>query len=111
MILEVENLVSGYGESLIVNDVSISVEKSELVAIIGLPDVDRPGSEIVKAVVQLKEGIQPSDNIKENLKKYASDHLSKYENPKIWEFREAMPLTAVGKVLKRSLRDEAKKSN
>ncbi len=105
-------IVSGYKVySVHVEDILTKHPDIELVAIIGLPDVDRPGSEIVKAVVQLKEGIEPSDIIKENLKKYASDHLSKYENPRIWEFREAMPLTAVGKVLKRSLRDEAKKSN
>jgi len=44
------------------------------------------------------------------LKNYASEHLSKYENPRVWEFREALPLTAVGKVLKRSLREEATKN-
>ena len=35
MLLEVQNLVSGYGESRIVNDISIHVEKGELVVIIG----------------------------------------------------------------------------
>jgi long-chain acyl-CoA synthetase len=104
-------IVSGYKVySVHVEDILTKHPDIELVAIIGLPDPDRPGSEIVKAVVQLKEGITPNDAIKEKLKKYASEHLSKYENPKIWEFREAMPLTAVGKVLKRSLRDEAKES-
>ncbi|MFW9785599.1 MAG: hypothetical protein ACFFFB_25170, partial [Candidatus Heimdallarchaeota archaeon] len=81
----------------------------EMVAIIGLSDPDRPGSELVKAIVQLKEGAQPSESTKDRLKKYAADHLSKYENPKIWEFRESLPLTTVGKVLKRALREEASK--
>ena len=63
----------------------------------------------MKAVVQLKEGVEPTESVKEDLKKYAAEKLSKYENPKRWEFTEAMPLTAVGKVLKRSLREEAKK--
>ena len=35
MILEVKNLVSGYGESIIINDISLNVEKGELVVIIG----------------------------------------------------------------------------
>ena len=48
--------------------------------------------------------------VKEDLKDYASGHLSKYENPKIWEFTEEMPLTAVGKVLKRALRDKTENS-
>jgi long-chain acyl-CoA synthetase len=98
-------IVSGYKVySVHVEDILTKHPDIELVAIIGLTDPDRPGSEIVKAVVQLKEGIEATDLVKEDLKKYASEHLSKYENPKIWEFTKEMPLTAVGKVLKRALR-------
>lgn len=105
-------IVSGFKVySVHVEDILTKHPDIELVAIIGLKDPDRPGSEIVKAVVQLKEGIKPTDSIKENLKKYATEHLSKYENPKLWEFRESLPLTVVGKVLKRSLREEAIKNN
>jgi len=98
-------IVSGFKVySVHVEDILTKYPDIELIAIIGLPDQDRPGSEIVKAVVQLKEGIEATDLVKEDLKKYASEHLSKYENPKIWEFTKEMPLTAVGKVLKRALR-------
>ncbi len=103
-------IVSGYKVySVHVEDVLTKHPDIELVAIIGLKDPDRPGSEIVKAVVQLREGVEATEEVKENLKKYATEKLSKYENPRIWEFREELPLTAVGKVLKRSLRDEAEK--
>ncbi len=105
-------IVSGFKVySVHVEDILTKHPDIEMVAIIGLKDSDRPGSEIVKAVVQLKEGIEPTDSVKENLKKYATEHLSKYENPRLWEFRESLPLTVVGKVLKRSLREEAKKNN
>ncbi|MFX1589577.1 MAG: acetyl-CoA synthetase, partial [Promethearchaeota archaeon] len=77
-----------------------------ILAIIGVPNPDRPGAEIVKAVIQLKEGVVASDEVKENIKKYAEENLSKYEIPKIWEFREELPLTLVGKVLKKALREE-----
>ena len=100
-------IVSGYKVySVHVEDVLTKHPDIEMVAIIGLKDPDRPGSEIVKAVVQLKEGVEPTESIKENLKKYAAEHLSKYENPKLWEFRETLPLTTVGKVLKRALRED-----
>lgn len=100
-------IVSGYKVySVHVEDILTKHPDIEMVAIIGLKDPDRPGSEIVKAIVQLKENIQPTENVKENLKKYATENLSKYENPKIWEFRETLPLTTVGKVLKRALREE-----
>jgi len=103
-------IVSGFKVySVHVEDVLTKHPDIELVAIIGLIDPDRPGSEIVKAVTQLKEGIQPTEKVKDDLKKYAAEHLSKYENPKVWEFKESLPLTAVGKVLKRALREEATK--
>ena len=105
-------IVSGFKVySVHVEDIMTKHPKIELIAIIGLKDPERPGSEIVKAVVQLKEGVEPTDSVKESLKNYASEHLSKYENPKLWEFRESLPLTVVGKVLKRSLREEATRSN
>lgn len=105
-------IVSGFKVySVHVEDILTKHPDIEMVAIIGLKDTDRPGSEIVKAIVQLKEGIEPKDSVKEKLKNYATEHLSKYENPKSWEFRESLPLTVVGKVLKRSLREEAIKNN
>jgi long-chain acyl-CoA synthetase len=103
-------IVSGYKVySVHVEDVLTKHPNIELVAIIGLKDPDRPGSEIVKAVVQLKEGIEETEAVKENIKDYAREKLSKYENPKVWEYRDTLPLTLVGKVLKRALREEAEK--
>ncbi len=100
--------VSGYKVySVHVEDVLTEHPAIELCAIVGVKDPKRPGSEIVKAYVQLKEDIPLTEEIKEDIKKYAAEHLSKYENPKIWEFREELPLTTVGKVLKRKLREEA----
>lgn len=105
-------IVSGYKVySVHVEDILTKHPDIELVAIIGLKDPDRPGSEIVKAVVQLKEGIEPNETVKKNLKNYASEHLSKYENPRVWDFREELPLTLVGKILKRALREEETKND
>jgi len=93
--------------SIHVEDILTKHENIELVAIIGLKDPNRPGSEIVKAYVTLKEGVAATEEVKEAIKKYATEHLSKYEKPKQWEFRDELPLTLVGKVLKRELREEA----
>lgn len=100
-------IVSGYKVySVHVEDVLDKQPDIELAAIIGQPDKKRPGSEIVKAVIKLKKGIQPTDEVKARIKDYAEQNLSKYENPKIWEFRAELPTTLVGKVLKRELREE-----
>jgi len=92
--------------SVHVEDVLAKHPDIELAALIGIKDPKRPGSEIVKAIIQLKEGKLATDEVQESIKAYAEENLSKYEKPKIWEFREELPLTAVGKVLKRQLRAE-----
>ncbi|TFG06057.1 MAG: AMP-dependent synthetase [Promethearchaeota archaeon] len=102
--------VSGFKVySVHVEDVITKHPAIQLMAIIGVPDPDRPGSEIVKAIIQLKEGIDASETVKNDIKKYAEKNLAKYEVPKIWEIREEMPLTAVGKVMKKVLREEENK--
>ncbi len=99
-------IVSGFKVySVHVEDVMAKHPDIELIAIIGLKDPKRPGSEIVKAVVQLKDGVKLTDALKDDIKEYANKSLSKYENPKVWEFREELPTTLVGKVLKRELRE------
>ncbi|MHA1266300.1 MAG: AMP-binding protein [Candidatus Helarchaeota archaeon] len=98
--------VSGYKVySVHVEDILTKHPDIELCALIGIKDPNRPGSEIVKAFIKLKEGIEATNTVKESIKMYAAENLSKYENPKIWEFRDELPLTTVGKVLKRDLRD------
>ncbi len=104
-------IVSGFKVySVHVEEVMTKHPDISIIAIIGVPNPDRPGAEIVKAVIQLKEGVTATESVKESIKKYAVDNLSKYEVPKLWEFREEIPLTMVGKVLKKALREETKKS-
>ena len=103
-------IVGGYKVySVHVEDIMVKHPNVELAAIVGIPDQDRPGNEIVKAYIKLKTGVVRSEEVLEDIKKYANENLSKYENPKLWEFREEMPLTTVGKVLKKALRDSASK--
>ena len=100
-------IVSGFKVySVHVEEVMTKHPDIELLAIIGIPNPDRPGAEIVKAVVQLKEGVSETDELKASIQKFAEEKLSKYEVPKIWEFREELPLTLVGKVQKKALREE-----
>ncbi len=99
-------IVSGFKVySVHVEDVMTKHPDIQLIAIIGLPNPDRPGAEIVKAVIQLKEGVEASESVKESIQQYAQEHLSKYEVPKIYEFKEELPLTLVGKILKKELRE------
>jgi long-chain acyl-CoA synthetase len=69
----------------------------------GIPDQKQV--EAVKAWVILRPGEKVSE---EELLNYCKDKLTAYKVPKFIEFREALPKTLVGKILRRVLQDEEK---
>ena len=78
-----------------------------LLALIGKENPERPGSEIVKAFIQLDPAYRfdgNEDALKEDIKAWARDRVAPYEAPKIIEIIDEMPLTAVGKIDKKVLR-------
>ncbi|MFW9995262.1 MAG: AMP-binding protein [Candidatus Odinarchaeota archaeon] len=100
-------IVGGYKVfSVHVEDILAKHPDIESVAIVGIDDPERPGNEIVKAYVKFKEGVEVTRQVKEKIRQYAINNLSKYEKPKLWEFREELPLTMIGKVNKKLLRKE-----
>jgi long-chain acyl-CoA synthetase len=69
------------------------------VAVAGVPDPVR-GDEVVKAWVV----VQPGHTVTEDeLKKFCEDKLAKFKWPRYIEFRDDLPETMVGKVLRREL--------
>jgi acyl-CoA synthetase (AMP-forming)/AMP-acid ligase II len=78
----------------------------DMCAFIGVPNPERPGSEIVKAVIQLTpeyRGHDPQD-LERDLLAYAREHMAPYKVPKLFQFIDQVPLTPVGKVDKKALR-------
>ena len=78
----------------------------EFCAIVGIADEKRPGNEIVKAVIQLKTAAKQRDakTLEEEIRAYCRETMAPYKVPKIIEFIDEIPLTAVGKVDKKALR-------
>jgi long-chain acyl-CoA synthetase len=76
------------------------------VAAAGVPDPQH-GDEVVKAWVVLQPGQKATE---EELKKFCEDKLVAYKRPKYIEFRDDLPETMVGKILRRELvaQDKAK---
>jgi long-chain acyl-CoA synthetase len=100
-------IVSGYKVfSVEVDDKMNKHPAIELCSSVGVPDPDRPGSEMVKLYVLLKEGYTPSEEIKEDILKFAKENLAKYKVPKFIEILKEMPLTTIGKVDKKLLRSK-----
>ena len=74
------------------------------VAVIGLPDEEM--GEYVHAVVQLEDGIEPSDALAEELRSYARQRLASYKVPRVVDFRADFPRLPTGKLYKKPLREE-----
>ena len=79
-------------------------------ALVGVPNPDRPGSELVAAFIQRDPGytFQGDDAaLKNNILSFLKEKLAPFEMPKYVEFIKELPLTAVGKLDKKLLRKEA----
>lgn len=85
-----------------VEDVVVKHPKVLEAAAIGVPD--EKSTEAVKVFV-----VKKSDDLtKEDLKAFCKEHLTGYKVPKHYEFREDLPKSNVGKILRRHLKEETK---
>ena len=84
-----------------VEEILYTHPKVALAAVVGIPD-PRAG-EVVKAFVQLKPGTTATA---EEILDFCKDKMAGYKRPRDVEFRETLPTSVVGKVLRRVLRDE-----
>ncbi|MFW9974441.1 MAG: hypothetical protein ACFFDQ_04115 [Candidatus Thorarchaeota archaeon] len=89
-----------------VEDVLFEHEAIENAAVIGIPDPEIKGSDIVKAYVVLKEGFKASDELIADIREFLRKNVSPYKVPKDVEFRKELPETLVGKVLRRDLKEQ-----
>lgn len=83
-----------------------ALDDVELSAVIGYPDEDRPGNEIVTLYVQLAEQARDKDpeQVKREIRDFCREHMAAYKVPKRIEIVDEIPLTAVGKIDKKALR-------
>ncbi|MGC5323920.1 AMP-binding protein [Brevibacillus sp. SYSU BS000544] len=71
--------------------------------VVGVPDPYR--GEEIKAYIVRKEG---SEVTKQEIVAWAKEHMADYKYPRIIEFRDELPKTGSGKILRRVLAEEAK---
>ena len=68
----------------------------------GIPDAYR--GETVKAYVSLKPGFSGKVT-EEDIIKFCKEKIATYKAPRSVEFRDSLPKTLVGKILRRTLRE------
>jgi acetyl-CoA synthetase len=78
-----------------------------MAAAIGVPDALR--TEVVKVFVVLKPEFQGDDRLAREIQNHVKTRLAAHEYPREVEFVDSLPLTATGKVMRRELRERAKK--
>lgn len=86
-----------------VEEVLYEHEAIQECVVAGIPDPYR--GETVKAYIVLKEGMSVTDK---ELNAFCRKNLAAYKVPRFYEFRDELPKTAVGKILRRTLVDEEK---
>ena len=84
-----------------VEDILFTHPKVAIAAVVGVPDAK--SGESVKAFIQLKPGETCTE---EELREFCKTNMAGYKRPKMIEFRDTIPVSNVGKVLRRVLRDE-----
>lgn len=75
------------------------------IAIVGCSDNARPGNDKVCAVVVAAKGFS-EEAVKVAIGAFSREQMAPYKAPKDFKFKEALPLTSVGKIDKKQLRQE-----
>ncbi|MFC4182539.1 acetate--CoA ligase [Saccharococcus thermophilus] len=70
--------------------------------VIGKPDPVR--GEIIKAFISLREGYEPSEELKEDIRQFVKKGLAAHAAPREIEFRDKLPKTRSGKIMRRVLK-------
>ena len=89
---QLENIIDGH-------------EKVLLSCVIGVKDTYR--GQKIRAYVVPMPGVEPTEELKQELLNYCSDKIAKYAMPRDIVFRTELPKTLVGKVAYRVLEEEA----
>jgi 2-aminobenzoate-CoA ligase len=102
-----EDLIKSSGYRIGPEEIEDALLKHPAVAdagVIGVPDAIR--GQNVKALIILKPGQTPSEELKKKIIDSCREHIATYKLPRIIEFVPELPRTLQGKLLRRVLRDK-----
>ena len=77
-------------------------------AVIGVPDAVT--TESIKAYIVLRPGHVGNSMLTDSIRESVRSRLARHETPREIEFVDALPMTATGKIMRRELRESARKA-
>lgn len=100
-----DDMIKSSGYRIGPAEVEEAIQKHPAVAeaaVIGVPDPEK--GQITKAFVVMKEGHEGNDAFFEELKEFLKNYIAIYKLPRAIEYRDSLPRTPTGKLLRRHLR-------
>ena len=64
---------------------------------------DELRGQVIKASIVLTKGTEGTDDLKKEIQAYVKDHTAPYKYPRIVEFRDSLPKTTSGKIIRNQL--------
>ncbi|MEK3794093.1 acetate--CoA ligase [Paenibacillus sp. FSL R7-0204] len=101
----IDDVINSSGERIGPFEVESKLVEHPAVAeagVIGKPDVMR--GEIIKAFISLREGYSPTAELKEEIAAFVKAGLSAHAAPREIEFKDKLPKTRSGKIMRRVLK-------
>lgn len=101
----IDDVINSSGERIGPFEVESKLVEHPAVAeagVIGKPDVLR--GEIIKAFISLREGYYPTTELKEEIAAFVKAGLSAHAAPREIEFKDKLPKTRSGKIMRRVLK-------
>ncbi|ADK85863.1 AMP-dependent synthetase and ligase [Desulfarculus baarsii DSM 2075] len=75
-------------------------------AVVGAPDPEGVRGMVIKAFVVLVKGYEASEALTKEIQDYVKNTTAPYKYPRLIEYREELPKTISGKILRRELRKQ-----
>lgn len=101
----IDDVINSSGERIGPFEVESKLVEHPAVAeagVIGKPDPTR--GEIIKAFISLREGYTPSEELKAEIARFVKEGLSAHAAPREIEFKDKLPKTRSGKIMRRVLK-------
>ena len=100
-----DDMIKSSGYRISPAEVEEAMAKHPAIADVGVVGVPEPEKgQIVKAVVELKPGLEGSDDLTEEIVTFLKDYVALYKLPRIVKYTEKLPRTPTGKLVRRLLR-------